>query len=322
MDRERKQAIFSLSVLGIIILGFVFWFIWGNYLDKGTVLITAQEPFSVEITQGGFVDCPTSPCEIKIKSGPQSLLIKKEGFKSKLVDLDVMRWETVTANVDLEVVPYVVETDIYPEVQKKNYELVYNQQNGSFKLVDSNDANKRDIVYFQKEIKSPKIFGSEKAVLIIDESAPIFTAYRINLETKERVKVEDQNLIITIRSGEWSFSGDYFAFTAADSNNIWLLNKENNISALDLTADIKQTAWTYNDKLIFATKQKVEAGKISAEESEKYSIGIYYPVEKNYALLMDLSTITEQAPINLISLTSGNEVYFQAGNKNYKLILK
>ena len=71
-----------LADLNTIIHDFEAEIVRSNILDKGTVLVNAEAPFSINVFQGPTVPCTTSPCEVKLRSGEQSLIIEKEGYRS------------------------------------------------------------------------------------------------------------------------------------------------------------------------------------------------------------------------------------------------
>lgn len=312
MDIEKKRAVFALGAIAAIILAIAGYYVWANYINKGTVRIYGDAPFLVDEFLKESYTCPESPCEVKLKAGDKSLLIAKEGFETSVEDVTVIRGETVDLRVDLGVNPYVVKTDEYPDIEAKtDYEIVFDPSNSYYKLIDNGNPLREAIAYFRTEIGSPKIYGSAHSVLVIDQKAADFTAYIIDTDKDERIRVTDPR-IGNVKNGQWSFTGNYFVFSTSDSKALWLMTAEGEVAETDLASDVRQTAWTNLDTLVYMTQE---------EGNDYYSVGVYSPTTDFYSKIEDLTTLT-QTPKNVISLANGAAVYFQVGKDNYKIILK
>ncbi len=311
MDIEKKRAIFALGTIAAIILAITGYYVWANYINKGIVRIYSDAPFLVDEFLKESYPCPESPCEIKLKAGERSLSIAKEGYETAVEEVIVIRGEAVDLRVALGVNPYVIKTDEYPDVEAKtDYEIVFDSSNSYYKLIDNGDPLREAIAYFRTEIGSPKIYGSAHSILVIDQKAADFTAYIIDTDKDERIRVTDSR-IGNVKNGQWSFTGNYFVFSTSDSEALWLMTDAGKVMETELTSDVRQTAWTDLDTLVY----------IMQEEDDYYSVGVYSTTTDFYSKIEDLTMIT-QTPRNVISLANGAAVYFQVGKDNYKIILK
>lgn len=327
MDSEIKKRIFFGSILGIVLLLSVIYLTFGSYINKGTLAINAETPFIVEIYGGEQFTCATTPCEITHKSGTIDIILAKEGKKSIVETVKIPLWKTANLNITFEMVPYITQSENLPELKPApTYEIL--PEGTNFKLVNQNDEQQRAIVFFPKQIKNPKIFGSEKTALIIDQGAIPPTAYKVDLILKDKERVEDFDFS-NIENGQWSPDGNNFSFR--DNGLIKVLNTENKIHQLSLDLNRTNIAWTYQNSLLFVTDQDLqvtdETGKytnyitpLSTKSLDSFSFGEYHPEEDSYTQIHNFSEIIERPSI-LIPANNGRTIYFQVGGVNFKLLL-
>jgi len=310
--------------------------IWGwNIISKGTLMIYGNAPFTVSFYKGLEYKCDVSPCKIKEKSGSQNIAIYKDGYRTSAMDVEIKRWRTLDLQLPkFEMETKMVETDIIPQPEKKpSYKIVLDENNNMQKLVKADSAVEKAIVYFAGNIKMPLIFGSKNMALIVDKGSVDSPAYKINISTQNR-EIITMGSLRDIKDGLWSISGKYFVFTTKNTKNLWVLDEDNRVKPLDLEVEIGDIAWTYKDNLMFFTSQNYtnnsEEGNYGKnyidlapvdENSKYYTLGEYHPDENSYTRI-DVNESFETKPSNLIPVGSGNEIYFQMGTKNYKLIVK
>ncbi|MFA5820528.1 MAG: hypothetical protein WC873_00175 [Candidatus Gracilibacteria bacterium] len=316
MEVEARRTLFFGGLLLLIVLFFTGYYFWANVFDRGTAVFEAKAPFTVDVYDDSIVtktvDCQISPCPIKVKSGETNFILKKQGYRSSLQTLSIGLWQTVSKKVAFSLIPKIEKATSLPQVSTTSkYELVADPQTQSYKLISSDDINRRAIVYFQKAIKAPKIFSSPSAALIVDQSASSFTAYLINLTTKARTLVSSSE-IGSPQNGSFSYDGKYFIFDTSDTDQLFLLDSANNIAPLDIYADARQTAWTFDGFLVFGAKQI---------DTDIYTIGLYNPLDASVQTIGTLPA-NSGTPKNFIPLGNGKEIYFQSGNQFYKIVLK
>jgi len=307
MEREKKKVLALAILIGFAIIGAIFIFLWGTYLNRGTIRIIANPPFNV-ITLEGETLCDTSPCEIVWKTGVQDLILTKTGYQNISTEVTVKLWRTVDLELEFIANPYIESTDNFPEPEGEiQYEIIFDDSNKTYKLVKADDDQGRVVVYFQKEIKNPLIFGSENGALVIDteESA---LAYKIDIKNAERERVDED--FRNVEEGAWSNDGEKFAFATSDSDYIYVLDQNNVISQLSLEKENTVHAWTYNGDLFYATF-----------ENSGYIFGEYDPETKSYTQIFSFSELSGLPDI-VIPANNGKKIYFQIGEEKYVLILE
>lgn len=334
MEVEKKRAIFLGGIIVLAILGAVGYFFWGSLINKGTIKIYGPAPFKVEFFNltKGEVECPMSPCEIEKKAGIKNMLITKEGYESVITEADLELWKTVEVRVDMKIVPKIEEvTDMPEKAERLKYKLIYDERAHMQKLVKAEDKMETAITYFPKELKNPKIFGGENGVFITDVDEYGQSAYKINLSDKNRENIENWQFR-NVKEGYFSGDGKYFVFEALNSDKLWIVDDENAVKELNILSDIYQVEWGRNNTLVFVTKQIYEPSggldeggrtyiNLTDEESTtNFLFGIYSADESMYAKVTDFAG-AGVAPKNLI-VSGGGEIYFQTGEKFFKIILE
>ncbi|MFH1284499.1 MAG: PEGA domain-containing protein [Candidatus Peregrinibacteria bacterium] len=325
MDREKKRTLFFGGILALVVIASVVYFLWGSFINKGTIRITGEAPFTAEIFEGETYECNVSPCEITAKGGTQSLILAKEGFKTSLMEVKVKILRTVDINAKFEIIPSIEETENFPPFgEEQSYSIVFDSGSRMYKLINLKDNQQRPIVYFKKALDSPEIFGSDNTALIIGESSA--TAYRVDMILKTRESIPF-NAVKGTLDGKWSEDGKYFLFRKDGSGYFWLLKPDNSVTQTAFKIADSNFSWTYEGSLIFATHQKAipQTGEyielIDENSDYGFTFGEYDPVSGLYASIGEFSEISA-LPETIIPLSNGAAVYFQIGEKHYKLILK
>ncbi|MBI5754177.1 hypothetical protein HZA40_03485 [Candidatus Peregrinibacteria bacterium] len=325
MDIEKKRMIFFGSILAIAIIGSLVLFFWGNVLNRGTLKITGDAPFSVEIVGLGKEECPASPCSIKTKSGYHELLISKSGYQTILTSSTVKLWRTTALPIQFQIIPQVTETDTIPDPDKKNeYELVMDSKSGMQKLIRK-DQISTTLAYFPKPTTKADIIGGKNTVLIIDSEAS--TAYIVDLQAKSRTSIDPSDLA-DMENGSWSDDGKYLIFSKKNSPFLWLLDvSTQKISSLTLATNLKQTSWAYNDDLIFITEQSyssindLQINLLDEKSTNGLTFGLYKPLTGSYQRFGDFPTVLS-LPDEFIATANGDTVYFKSGKRNFRIILR
>lgn len=319
---KRRMIGFSIIFALVIILALLYFF-WG-FINRGTIKITGDAPFAVEILGIEPFTCEKFPCEISSRRGLQDIIAKKDNHKTIVTEVSVKLWRSVDLPLVFEKLPTLSKIEQIPEALGEiQYAIVNDETSHMQKLIESDDENKRAIVYFQKSLKNPKIFGTEDYVLVIDEEV-----YQIDirLKTRERLNVD----IPTIDAGKWSLSGKYFVYSEPDSKAVWLLDTQTQtIKALTLATNMLQVAWIYGDSLGFVSKQGFNSDGLSGDGREiirlltedsanSFVFGTYSPSEDVYFLIETFDEI-KQTPIKLVPTKNGRTIYFTTGDENFKI---
>ncbi len=336
MDTERKKAFFFGGLIALAILLSVGYFFWGTVFNKGTVNFVAQPPFTVEQISGELLKCDTLPCQLKLKSGANELIFRKEGYRGMVQEVNAKLWSTVDFNVNFQVIPTIVSSDKFPEepVYPK-YDIGYDTKYKKYKLIA--DGEDESIVYFNNEINDYLIFGTEDYALIFEpKGSKKTTVYKVNVRTKSRDSFDYEGLG-EIEEGVLSNSGNYLAFHKKGSDEIFILDTlTHKVTDLGLQIKLNQLSWVHDDSLIFATKRNFQSKNLDGKYQGDY-IG-FLEGEDNVLLFAahhpDENTFSELASFNvseisikglpdlLIAASNGQIIYLKSRDEKYKIVLK
>ncbi|MFH1533525.1 MAG: hypothetical protein ABID64_01180 [Nitrospirota bacterium] len=304
MEREKKKTIVLAALIGLAIVVAIFIFLWGAYLNRGTVNIIATPPFKVVTLDDEYL-CDISPCEIVRKRGITDMIVSKAGFQNISTSIDVKLWGTVDLELKFMINPYIEVAEAFPEADPIiGYEIVLDEQTNSYKLIREDDDQQRPIVYFLKEIPDPRIFGSEKGALIVDNDI----AYKIDIENAERDRINEN--FSAIEGGVWSNDGEKFAYTTSDSSYVQVLDQFDETYETELLKENTIYTWNYDNDLFYITSQ-----------DNSYIFGIFNPEAESYTQIFASSEFTE-LPNTLIPTNNGNRIYFKIGEEKFVLILE
>lgn len=319
MESDKKKMLSLGIFLGLIILGSILFVIWNQFFDRGTLLIYGETPFTAQIVDEKSVECTSSPCEIKAKTGQKSLILSKLDREGVFLSPSVTLWATTELFIEFKIKPYIVETDQSPKAPALHqYSIIFDRNAQMQKLVNLDDSAENAIVYFQNQLVNPRIIPGEKYLLIFDKDI-----YKVDLQNKSRSKLA---AIPNLKDAKWSPDGKYLIFSKTNSLYLWLLNENKDIIQLDIFSDLAQAAFSYDSKLIFLTEQSYssEADSIKVLDqisSENITFGNYDPETNKYFLIESFANIPS-VPEKLIPTASGNEIYFQIAEQNFKVVTK
>lgn len=333
IEKQRTCALATLIILSVLIP--IGYFLWTIFLNKGTLVLLGNAPFSVDIYFEGKqeiqVDCEKSPCKIKQKAGEKMVLVSKDAYEIFETNIDVKRGKDTELKADLVKIPSIQKIDQLPKKgEEKSYKLISDQKSKMQKLVEANDKYETPIVFFSNDIKNPKIFGNNSTVFIVNREGTNTVAYKVNVNTKGRTILKGNNFE-KIVNGMWSQDGEYFVYSVANSDYLWLVSETVSSKRLKIAGKIPQATWNINDDLIFATNQEEEVNgtkdkygreKITLKENritEKYLFGIYDPKNDTYSRMGRFEF--NDPPINLFTSGNGRELYFESGKEKYEIEL-
>lgn len=323
MDKTKKRRIF-IAVIAIVLLSLFFA---RNLINRGSVLINAEVPYTVEIFSEGEFTCNEDPCEIKHKSGLVDLLIRRNGYRSLFTEVEVKIWRTTEISPRILPLPKLLTATELPQgTSQIKYRLVPDEINGMQKLILADDPNQLPIIYFPKALESYKILPSENFVLIVDND----DLYKIDVRGNTREKITLK--LPKVFTAKWSLDGNYLLFSQSENGRVKLLDLANStIKDLKFTSTIDQLAWIFDERLVFVTDQDMinegvangYADVITLVESisSKYTFGTYHPQQDIYTKIESFDEI-EEMPRELTPTLNGNELYFRSGDTIFKIFLE
>lgn len=326
MDEEKKKML-KLGIFIIVMCLFaVGLFAWG-FLAKGKLVFYGDTPFNVTVIGEETLICEDSPCEMSLSGGAKDVFITKTGYRDIYTEERVKTWRSTKVELEFRMEPTLTEAEELPgRPRPVNYEIRLDEEAGAQKLVDAEDE--RTIVYFQRPMSDPKIFGDERFVLVADRDI-----YKIDARHNKREEVKEIDLP-NIEEVKWSLDGEYMLFTEEDSQYLQILDTRNGeINSLSLFADIHLADWIYDNRLTFLTNQEFGTTRGTDEDGysygelrdevleEGYSLGFYYPGSDRYSRVDNFREIKED-PENFTALANGTKVYFKVGEEKFKIILE
>jgi len=333
IEKRRTCALATIIILAILVpIGYFFWAI---LLNKGTLVLLGNTPFTVNIfsnvREEMKIECTKSPCEIKQRAGEKTIIISKDNYETFETSIDVKRGDNTELKANLIKVPTLQKVEELPEKgEEVSYKLVPDQKSKMQKLVDANDEYLTPIVYFSNDVKNPKIFGSATTVFVVNREGSNTVAYKVNINTKTRTSLKGSNFE-KIVNGMWSKEGGYFVYSVTNSDFLWIVSEGQSAKSLKIISKIPQATWNINNDLIFATNQEEDStgskdkygrNEIILKESEiegKYLFGIYDPAKDTYSRMERFDL--DEPPINLFTAGNGKVLYFESGENKYKIEL-
>lgn len=325
MDIEKRRLLFFGGLIVLLILLSVGYFFWGTVFDRGTLNFIAQPPFTVEKLGGELLKCENSPCEMKLRSGTNQLVFRKDGYNSVIQDVDVKLWSKTDFEIPFEIIPQITLAEKFPQTEKDyEYNLKFDDKYNKYKLVEGNDNIA--LVYFNSEVKNPLIFGNKNYVFVLERvNSNKTTVYRVDLRAKKRDSF-DFLKIMEAAKGTLSDDGNYLVFSDEEEENFYVMNfKDQKVFPLSFKLDLSQASWRFENELVFATRQNFSGTKFLETQGDTLIFVSYNPQKDSLSALAAFNVKEiglEDLPEKIYTASNGQILYFKLGNDNYKLLLK
>jgi len=312
-DIEKRNIAFAL-LLGFLVIFSVLFFIFQNFLNKGTLIITENSktfaPFSLYEIKGGYQVCESLPCELKVFAGNKYLIFQKQGYKDKTLNYKVSFLKKHLIELDMEIEPYLEFTDLKINQNFNPYGLIIDQKTGIQKLVNLLSSTDNDIAFFPKFIEDPRYFLSADNLLILDKnSSPIL----VNILTGEKSYIE--NIFENAENIVFSRDAKFFAFENTISSTIQIYNKDN--------SEIIDTNIKANGDTLFAFADDKSLFLITTDEEAEYFLVVkkFFPPFQFEEIIYKSNEITEKAEQVFIT-ANASEIFIETKNKVVKIVLK
>jgi hypothetical protein len=312
--QRRRQIAFGI-LIGLIIVFSVVYYFWGNLINRGSLLVYAEPPFTVEFYElKQTSNCDKSPCKISQKMGNQGFVVIKDGHESVFSSAYIKLWGATEVKIELKGVPHLAKVDTLPGALPSSYSLIIDDKNNMQKLVRKDDKEAQAIVYFPKQLKEPEVYGVGNLILIIDKGSESLPVYKVNVSTGKKQLIESTEQLKNMIGGRYSNDGKYFVFSALRQPNLWMIDDQNEIKELDVQANIQDAAWTADNQLVMTTRSSTDPNVPGYDFSE------YNPLSGAYKAIASFPELTIK-PTNLTPLPEKG-IYFQSGESFYQLILE
>lgn len=261
---ENRSIAFYI-LIGLILLG-VGYGVWSGFLNKGTISIATSAPFSVQIDTDPVFTCSSSPCEFRVKTGPHSVAVKKDGYSDYAKLVDVSMGNKTELRVELEKIvraQVMSEEFVVPKIENP-FVFQIDKNTGLQSIVKKSKDVKIDdevIAYFSRPFESPKIQtnADQSIVWIVDKGKVSSSMYKVDVQKKSRMLVyETKDKIRGIVPSE---SGKVLAVVLG--NRVDIVNiGEKNMTTVTLKSTLdseKFFAWK-SDNIFFYIDHNGESG--------------------------------------------------------------
>ncbi len=339
MENQRLKAIFILlgTIFGIIVV--LFWmFRW----NQGTVVISANAPYSVTLLpKGGGKNCQTNVCELSAPPRTYTIKIKKEGYFEEERTITIKRWQKTNIEIAPAKIPVLKEDEKRvknEKVERKNQEFILETQEstGWQALMKKSEEGNDLIVYFTREMVDADIVATidGKVVAIIDRRMRKNVVYAVTVKEKKRTRLFED---IDIKNLKISPSGTMIAYEREDGKLGIFLQGFKTPKILKIKTSIDKITF-FEERLIAAINQqyskKTKKSKeieleikdniredfLEGKEKASEIFVEYLPEKDRYILVFEPDVSLNIHPENMES--SANGIRFVSNDKFFELILK
>ncbi|MFA7686201.1 MAG: hypothetical protein WCX95_05400 [Candidatus Gracilibacteria bacterium] len=303
---ERRRQIFFGVIIALVVGFSVIYYFWGSIINRGTLLIYMEPPFTADFYERKeVVECTQSPCKIVQPMGVKSFFISKEGYETFFTSEEIKLWRTVERKIDMKMNPHFAKVEEAPVEASFKYDFAVDPSNQMQKLFNSDNADQKAIIYFPNALTSPAAFGDDKMILVIDR-ADSSAVYKVNAKEKSKQQLGNIPQFKNIISGKWSNDGKFFVASMLRQQNLWIMNESGVIEQTNLKSDINLATWRKEHEMILVT------GSMAT---------LYDPIAKTQESITLDKSFSED-PSKIISVNKGENLYVQAGEFFYQLILE
>ena len=359
-NEERNINLRRFAVIGIVIFLAALYFVWGTFLNFGTLIVRGEEPFYVFISEGKSQICGKNPCDITLPRGEKLISFYKKGYSAQSENVEVLLWDKVEVRQIFTLEPYLNEITTIPEIPSvptlTKYSLKYDDAHHNWKVVKEGDKKETGLSYFEWKIENPLIFGSDEAVLVIErkpnqnqtiqQNTLTNTFYFVDLGSKQRNNIGQ--IDGDILSAKPSRDGRYFALSVETSVVTQSANQTTTREISQSTPQTEvqtgnqletKTAPQQTQKSIFVVGNggifKYEtladfknifwnpANKLVSayKDGKSWDFNLFDPETNTPKVLLKVDESDVGSPItSLFSSSKTNKIYLKAGEKAFEII--
>ncbi|HMR01032.1 MAG TPA: PEGA domain-containing protein [Candidatus Gracilibacteria bacterium] len=214
MNEEARKKLYMWILITAAVIGLLF-VLWAIFLNRGTLTIQGDAPFSVNVQALQNENCLESPCSIELAPGDYNISIQKPGFRTIERTVQVPINGEHIEEVSFEFIPVIqkvgVEADVkaFPEVsvvvpELGDTPLFYEENYITYLAYD--DATKRQTLYLrgitEDSLTEPQVTTSfirtideytiipnieqANSIALIDQSGDEDAVYVVNMTEKSR----------------------------------------------------------------------------------------------------------------------------------------
>lgn len=301
------------AVFAVIVLLMVGVFAWAFYFNFGTVKVSADRNFVLEVN-GESHPCSTS-CEVKLPPKIYDALATSEGHYEEKLVFDVTRWGTVEREISFQLIPFLkaIEVSEVPPDEPK----AYFQTRGNRKaLYVRNEEGERLVTEFES-LKDPRVTVAGKTGVVTDSGRLFF----VDLESGRKIQKFDETT--EVRAASISDDGKrILLFISMNGGEVlWVWDNETSqVSPLNWyeSSDLVQWDFGVSHRLFVVTNKLVDEAQSSVIEEVFQSVDQEKPVAL-YRYNLDsgkaqqVATFEEKKPVKLFRHTDRYFVEYEGG---------
>lgn len=202
MLEETRKKLYLWGLIALAVSGGLF-VLFAIFLNRGTLTVVAQAPFSLEISGVRSQTCVDSPCSTVLAPGDYTIILKKAGYSDVTREINVPILGEHTEEVEFQFVPAIrelgpeEELQLFTEPQIENESLsdltlFYEDQYVTYLAPDPETG--RQTLYYRALSRDP----SDSQGLKLGEET-VATSFTRNLTTYKIVPaIADQQKIAVI----------------------------------------------------------------------------------------------------------------------------
>jgi len=148
-------------------------FAWAFYFNMGTLIISADRDFELEIN-GEVNSCLEASCQLQLPPTVYEATVSAEGYYDEVFYVEIVRWKEFSKDLKLSLVPYLQDissSDLPAPIAGKAFfkksaegdQALYLRENGDEKLVASFES-----------LKDPKVQAAGNTAIVIDDGRIFF----------------------------------------------------------------------------------------------------------------------------------------------------
>ncbi len=341
----HQKALLIGAITFLLCIGVV---LWTFVLDKGTLTISGDPSYSVEISGPRLKvsekkDCLSNPCLVRLPSGSYEVSLSKSGYYPEELTATIKRQGSTAISVDFEYVPTLDLSGNYEDLLELfephevnsdfTFEMDETYKKQRLTYTDPNTGDALIWAYFDRELEDPVAFASPslKFALVLDQGAEDQSLYLIDGTEFSRSYLGSLAGVANI---EWSLD-DAWALvrTIGDEGGLWIVETETaEFKEWPFEFSLEKTVWGNEDELFFATDQNLAALEEGSEttntidvlktllngdfnDSVAFSIGVFEAGEGDYRALYEVPTNLElnYEDVTLAYDKETDQLYFSDG---------
>ncbi len=206
---ENRSIAFWIII--IIVVAGIGYGVWTGLLNKGTLSIAENAPFTVTLDEEAPVVCQQNPCSFRIMAGPHLIRVEKSGYLEMIKSVEIVRGEDTMVAAGLQKIISVMKAQNVevPAVVANPFILKTSAEKQA--LVKKSPQGEDVIAYFARPLKNTKtyIVADASIVWVTDSEASgdATTIYQIDVAKKTRHQLwqTSEKIVGMVPSGDGKF---------------------------------------------------------------------------------------------------------------------